>query len=82
MDQENGWHCSEHCGMNVRDINGEELNDSIITNLLYMHEHPECRRRYINANIGYVKCQIFPFVDEVIKDDKTVYCWYCSPIPE
>lgn len=75
MDRENGWHCSAHCGMNVRYICGTELNDSIITNLLYAHEHPECRRRFIKVNINGTKCQVYPIVDEVTKGDETEYCW-------
>lgn len=82
LKSKNGWYCNKHCGMNLNTIYGVRLNDSIITELLYMHEHPECRRRFINANINGTKYQIFPIVDDDVKGNKIFYYWYHSPIPK
>ena len=79
---EKGWYCTEHCGMNLNTLYGVRLNDSIITELLYAHEHPECKRRFIETNLNGTRYQIYPIVDEEVKGDTTFYYWYHSPIPK
>lgn len=77
-----GFYCSSKCGMNVQSIYGKILGESIVTNLLYMHEHPHCKRKSITSNINGTRYTLFPWVHQDIKNGRSYYNWYHFPIPK